>query len=305
MKPIFKYSGGKTRELKRINKIISGIEFDRVVEPFAGGAAFAFDQEKPALVSDIRSNNIDVYKAVQDETEFKTLLNKVEETKKVTDRKELEKIFYHWRDEKYQNCDTLWEKAFRWIIIRQLCFSGMDRVNKKAGKFNVPYGWYPKFSTRLNIEHHNLLKDWEIKECSFEESILGATEDDFIFLDPPYLERNSDYGSDTHSFKLHEDLLELLKDTKSNWLLIHHNHSFYENNYKKFNILTDDFVYASQWKGRKQTDRKVKHLYITNFDINKDENKIYTISERCRKLYRKFINCFDLDSSKTPLPSPM
>ena len=85
MKPIFKYSGGKTRELKRINKIISGIEFDRVVEPFAGGAAFAFAQEKPALISDIRSNNIDVYKAVQDETEFKTLLNKVEETKKVTD----------------------------------------------------------------------------------------------------------------------------------------------------------------------------------------------------------------------------
>ena len=76
-------------------------------------------------------------------------------------------------------------------------------------------------------------------------------------------------------------------------------------NYKNFNILSDNFVYASQWKGRKQTDRKVKHLYITNFDINKDENKIYTISERCRKLYRKFINCFDLDSSKTPLPSPM
>ena len=281
MKPIFKYSGGKTRELKRIDKIISSIEFDRVVEPFAGGAAFAFDQEKPALVSDIRSNNIDVYKAVQDETEFKTLLNKVEETKKETDRKELEKLFNFWRDEKYQKCNSLWEKAFRWIIIRQLCYSGMDRVNTKTGKFNVPYGWYPKFTTFLNKEHHDLLKGWEIKECSFEESILGATKDDFIFLDPPYLERNSDYGSDLHTTKLHEELLELLKDTKSNWLLIHHKHSFYEDNYKNFNILTDDFVYASQWSPRvkkslnlkgkdgrkvaKQTDRKVKHLYITNF----------------------------------------
>ena len=62
MKPIFKYSGGKTRELKIINEIISGIKFDRVIEPFAGGAAFSFDKEKPSLVSDIRSNNVDVYK---------------------------------------------------------------------------------------------------------------------------------------------------------------------------------------------------------------------------------------------------
>ena len=281
MKPIFKYSGGKTRELKRINEIISGIEFDRVVEPFAGGAAFAFAQEKPALISDIRSNNIDVYKAVQDETEFKTLLNEVEETKKETDKKELETIFYHWRDDKYQNCNTLWEKAFRWIIIRQLCYSGMDRVNTKTGKFNVPYGWYPKFTTSLNKEHHDLLKGWEIKECSFEESILESTEDDFIFLDPPYLERNSDYGSNDHSLELHKKLFECLNSTKSKWLLIHTQHSFYEDSYKDFNILTDDFVYASQWsprvkkslnlkgkEGRKlaeQSDRKVKHLYITNF----------------------------------------
>ena len=50
MKPIFKYSGGKGRELKRIKTLIPSInEFDRVVEPFAGGAAFAFDLEKPAF----------------------------------------------------------------------------------------------------------------------------------------------------------------------------------------------------------------------------------------------------------------
>ena len=268
MKPIFKYSGGKTRELKRIHEIISGIEFDRVVEPFAGGAAFAFDQEKPALVSDIRSNNVDVYKAVQDEIQFKFLLEKVEELKLITDRKELEKEFYYWRDEKYQNCNTLWEKAMRWIVLRQLCFSGMDRINTKTGKFNVPYGWYPKFTTKLNIEYHNLLKTWEIKECSFEESIDVSNENDFIFIDPPYLERNSDYGSNDHSLELHEKLFECLNTTKVKWLLIHTRHPFYEKHYKNYNILTKDFQYASQWKGREQKDRKVEHLYITNLNLN-------------------------------------
>ena len=266
MKPIFKYSGGKTRELKIINEIISGIKFDRVIEPFAGGAAFSFDQEKPSLVSDIRSNNVDVYKAVQDEFQFKTLLNKVDETKEETDKKKLESIFYYWRDEKYNNCDTLWEKAFRWIIFRELCFSGMDRVNNKTGKFNVPYGWYPKFTTKLSAEHHDLLKTWELKECSFEESISVSNENDFIFIDPPYLERNSDYGNNNHSLELHEKLFECLNNIKAKWLLIHTQHPFYEENYKKYNILTKDFQYSSQWKGRIQKDRKVEHLYITNFN---------------------------------------
>lgn len=266
MKPIFKYSGGKSRELKRIKTLIPPInEFDRVIEPFAGGAAFAFDLEKPALISDIRSNNIDVYKAVQDKTQFKILLDNVEKLKKETNKEELEKTFYYWRDQKYQNCNALWEKAFRWIIIRQLCFSGMDRVNSKTKKVNVPFGWYSKFNTKLSIEHHKLLKTWEIKECSFEESINNSNENDFIFLDPPYLERNSDYGNSNHSLKLHEKLFECLNNTKVKWLLIHTQHPFYEEKYKNHNIQINDFQYASQWKGREQKDRKVKHLYITNY----------------------------------------
>lgn len=40
MKPIFKYSGGKSKEVKNILALMpEGIE--RIVEPFAGGAAFA------------------------------------------------------------------------------------------------------------------------------------------------------------------------------------------------------------------------------------------------------------------------
>ena len=76
MKPIFKYSGGKTRELKRIDKIIDGLSFERIIEPFAGGCAFAFSQEKPSIISDIRHNNIDVYKAVKDKSQFDILYTK-------------------------------------------------------------------------------------------------------------------------------------------------------------------------------------------------------------------------------------
>ena len=39
-----------------------------------------------------------------------------------------------------------------------------------------------KFTSFLNKEHHDLLKGWEIKECSFEESILESTEDDLKYI---------------------------------------------------------------------------------------------------------------------------
>jgi DNA adenine methylase len=266
VKPVFKYSGGKTRELKRIRALIedNNITFNRVVEPFVGGGAFAFDQEKPAVISDVRANNIDVYRAIQDETQFKLLSQAVDALKGITDKKKLESTFYYWRDDKYQNCSALWEKAMRWIVLRQLCFSGMDRVNKKTGKFNVPYGWYDTFTTRLSVEHHRLLQTWEIHERSFEESIAASTETDFIFVDPPYLDRNSDYGSQDHSLAMHQQLCASLHATPATWLLIHTRHPFYEEQYKRFTIVPKAFRYASQWKGRTQTDRHVEHLYITN-----------------------------------------
>ena len=266
MKPVFKYSGGKTRELKRIRALIedNNITFNRVVEPFVGGGAFAFAQEKPAVISDIRANNIDVYRAIQDETQFKLLSHEVDALKDIRDKKKLESTFYYWRDDKYQNCSALWEKAMRWIVLRQLCFSGMDSVNAKTGKFNVPYGWYDTFATRLSVEHHRLLQSWEIHERSFEESIAASTETDFIFVDPPYLDRNSDYGSQDHSLAMHHQLSASLHATPATWLLIHTQHPFYEEQYKRFTIVPKAFRYASQWKGRPQSDRHVEHLYITN-----------------------------------------
>ena len=54
---------------------------------------------------------------------------------------------------------------------------------------------------------------------------------------------------------------------------IHSEHDFYKNTYQDYHIISDDFKYGSQWKGREQKDRKVKHLYITNF-ITEDKKNL-------------------------------
>ena len=63
MKPIIKYQGGKTKELPIIRNY-NLKKFDRVVEPFCGGAAVAFDAEVPALLNDTNKLVINLYKTV-------------------------------------------------------------------------------------------------------------------------------------------------------------------------------------------------------------------------------------------------
>ena len=64
MKPIIKYQGGKTRELPIIKKL-APTKFDRIVEPFAGGAAVSFAYEKPAILCDINDAVLNLYMMVQ------------------------------------------------------------------------------------------------------------------------------------------------------------------------------------------------------------------------------------------------
>ena len=115
--------------------------------------------------------------------------------------------------------------AISYITVRQLCFSGMERYNSK-GKFNVPFGHYKKFSCNLDWNHMKFLHQSgsSIYHGDFEPIFDMATENDFIFIDPPYLDRlGYAHGSDT----LHERLVSCMKNSKAKWLFIHSDNDFY------------------------------------------------------------------------------
>ncbi|AFU63949.1 DNA methyltransferase [Salmonella phage STML-198] len=267
MKPAFKYSGGKSKELKHIKPLLP--EFNRLIEPFAGGAALTFALEKPAIISDIRENVINCYKVLADETLFPTVLKKIEEWKN-TSIEDREKIFYNYRDNEFGNEDPL-IKALRWIFIRQQVFSGMDRVNSKTGKMNAPFGWYKNFTSNISEAHHKYLKTIDLYLQGFDKTIKMADENDFIFLDPPYFERNSDYGNsnnDSVSEKLHRELAHCLKNTSAKWLIVHSDCELYRELYKDYIIEDLQFMYSQNFKGRSNEGSKVNHLYIRNYELN-------------------------------------
>lgn len=257
--------GGKTRELPLISQLLPN-HFQRIVEPFCGGAAVSFSLYKNSVLNDLNQEIINLYLIISNEQSYQKLQKEID-CLKTLEHNELEIEYYKAREyinQSWKNTDT-YQRALSYVIVRQLCFSGMERYNSK-GEFNVPFGHYKKFSCNLKPDHHHFLKTKSLLlNQSFETIFDIIHENDFIFIDPPYLERLG-YGNGDSEYKLHQKLLECLKITKSKWLLVHSYHDFYLDNYKDFNIISKDFCYAQIFgKNKNHSGAKVKHLYIRNY----------------------------------------
>ena len=257
MLPIIKYQGGKRRELPLIRPYLTG---GRIIEPFVGGAAVSLDIGTPALVSDMNPSLINLYKVVGSSA-YGQLQSLIDGYKLLTGEY-LEEAFYAARDVINNPQDELvWAASF--IMVRQQCFSGMERYNR-AGKYNVPHGRYKTFSCCLNDEHHEYLKHTPLTNMNAIDFIKSLDDETFLFLDPPYLDR-AGYETKDGGIHLHAELSILLNTTVKNpWLIVHSDHPFYREAYRNFNIKEVPFKYAQQFNGG-DYNSSVNHLYISNF----------------------------------------
>ena len=72
---------------------------------------------------------------------------------------------------------------------------GMIRYNNN-GEYNVPFGRYPNFNTKLITKQHSeLLQKEELFSVDYSQIFRMVEETDFIFLDPPYDCVFNDYGN--------------------------------------------------------------------------------------------------------------
>jgi DNA adenine methylase len=265
MKPIVKYQGGKTRELPTIKQLLPK-NYSRVIEPFAGGAAVAFHLGKPGVLNDINWDVINLYITVADDKGYARLQDIVDELKTLS-HDELETRYYEARGViNSQNLEPI-TRAAAYITMRQLCFSGMERYNAN-GEFNVPFGHYKKFACNLSREHHDFLKKCDIQYGDFTSVIDTAEKNDFVFIDPPYLDRLG-YSEGDGGLTLHTNLFRALKNTEAKWLIVHSDCEFYRDTYREYNISDTNFQYAQRFgKNKNHSGANVKHLYITNYDNN-------------------------------------
>ena len=139
MKPIIKWSGGKTDELDEIMKHVPE-SYDTYVEPFVGGGALFFHlAPQKAVINDVHSDLVNLYSEIKNGNgnQIWNLMDASEFT---------EEEYYKVRDVYTPSTPT--EKAFQFYYLRKTCYRGMLRYNKK-GKFNIPYGRYANFHSYL------------------------------------------------------------------------------------------------------------------------------------------------------------
>lgn len=264
MKSIVKYQGSKRKELPLIKQYITN-KYKRIVEPFCGGASVSFGMQLPAVLYDINPDVINLYQVVADKQLYPKLQLRVNEIKEYQYAK-LEELFYEARDVINSNNEDPYNRALSYILIRQLGFSGMERYNS-SGDFNVPFGHYKRFACNLSPAHHRFLSNCIIKNTSALDCFDEIRENDFVFLDPPYINRLG-YITGDGGQELHEQLSEKVKQCKADWLIVHCDDEFYREAYKDYNIRTEAYCYAQCWgKDKNHSNQKVNHLYISNIDF--------------------------------------
>lgn len=283
MKPIIKYSGGKSKEIHHFISLIPDYK-GRYIEPFFGGGAMYFYLEPPqAIINDINPRLINFYKGIQTQyhevkaelTELERLytenraafdeLIKLNPNVWVEDKNE--DLYYSIRDMYNGLATPRYLFATPYYFINKTAYSGMIRFNSK-GEFNVPYGRYKNFNTRLLTERHsNLLSTTEIYNTDYSRVFELSTADDFIFIDPPYDCVFSSYGNDEYKNDFDEESHRRLAADFHNLgckaLMVVNATPLTMELYKNNIAATYDKNYSFNIKNRTKSD--AIHIVVTNY----------------------------------------
>ena len=187
-KPIIKWSGSKRSQAAQI--IAQFPSFQTYFEPFVGGGSMLY-AASPAvgIAGDICEPLIQLWNIIKNDPQ--RLLNSYEINWSSLQEKGY-LYYYTVRDRFNQEPNGL-----DLFFLSRTCVNGLIRFNK-AGLFNNSL-----HHTRKGIQPESLrsiISDWAIRlkntqfiHADYRESTRAATENDFIYLDPPYFHTKGRY----------------------------------------------------------------------------------------------------------------
>lgn len=283
MNPMIKYRGGKSKEIAHfVNNMPS--QYNRYIEPFLGGGALYFYLEpENAIINDVNTKLYSFYQQMKDEypvarkqlDELQMLYEKNQkEYEQLKGQRPDERIenkneafYYKMRDMFNHKINSEYLDAVVYFFINKTAYSGMIRYNAN-GEFNVPFGRYKNFNTKLITDkHYELLRETSIYNVDYSEIFSMAGNDDFIFLDPPYDCVFSDYGNETYKDGFGEDEHRRLANDFINLpckaLLVIGKTPLTQELYGKYIIEEYDKSYAVNIRNRFKAD--AKHIIVTNY----------------------------------------
>ena len=244
--PPIKTQGIKTKLVRFIADNIKWNGNGKWIEPFFGSGVVLFNiSPKKALATESNIHIVNLYKSIQSNEITAQIVRSFLEQEGKKLEKNGESYYYDVRD-RFNECHN----SLDFLFLNRACFNGLMRFNSK-GRYNVPFCRKPeRFSKSYITKITNqvawlgsLLKDkknWRFEAMDWRESVKKVEKDDFLYLDPPYYGRNTNYYDVWSEVDLH-DLAGFLKQTKCKFALS----LWLENKYRK----NDDIErYFSEFK---------------------------------------------------------
>jgi len=271
MKPIIKWTGGKTQLLQKIKELMPS-SYNKYFEPFLAGGAVLLDLcPEEAVVNDINPELINMYLQVRDNVE------EVIEDLSILDSwyensDDPKGYYYRVRDNYNSNLgNDIPIQAARFIYLNKHCFNGLYRVNSK-GEFNVPFNGKltgQSFHAEHLREVSKQIQNVRFLCGDFEQSDKSIAPKDFIFIDSPYAPLTPtsfvDYTKEGFAYEDHvrlSDFYKELSDYGVYCMLTNHDTELIRDLYRGFNFTEVDVRRSINRNG---DNRKGKEVIITNF----------------------------------------
>jgi DNA adenine methylase len=257
LKPIFAWVGGKQKEIKKYIQYIPD-DIHIYLEPFVGGGATFFHlNHNKNVINDVHKELTDFYQCIKED--------KIEDIYKfMTEHANDKETYSKIRDEMEINFRL--DNAKRFYYLRKNCYGGLMNYNKK-GDFKVTYGHRKtcNFTALQNQNYVDLLKNTTILNSSFEYIFENYNDQkNFMFLDPPYDCKFTNYGYCAFGKEAHKKLAECFKNINIGCLMIINKTQFIEDLYDGY--ITDQYHkrYDINSINKNNVEGSI-HLIIKNF----------------------------------------
>jgi len=282
--PPIKCQGIKTELVDFISMNVEWKGEGRWVEPFLGSGVVAFNIEpEQALLADANPHIIEFYKKIYEgEIDGQTVRDFLEKHGEKLE-KEGEDYYYQMREEFNDGAGPL-----HLLFLNRSCYNGMMRFNLSGG-FNVPFCKKPDrftnrsgaYITKIENQVNELAKimegkEWEFKSWDWQKTLDQTKANDFVYLDPPYIGRNTGYIGEWEDEEA-EELAEVTQELDSGFAL-----SMWLDNEYRENEHIDEC-----WSGN--TVRSYEHFYYVGSteDLRNKMNEGLVIKQGCETSEKK------------------
>lgn len=221
--PPIKCQGIKSKLADWILDFVKLEKGERWVEPFMGSGVVGFSlQPENALFCDLNPHLINFYNSIKNREITAKIARDFLEEEGDSLKEKGDEHYYFIRERFNQK-----QSSLDLLFLNRACFNGVMRFNRK-GFYNVPFGHKPErfskaYVTKIcnqiaKVEQATKTFDWQFICQDFRKTISQAKSGDWIYCDPPYIGRHTDYfNSWAETDEM--DLFRLLELTEAKFIL--------------------------------------------------------------------------------------